>query len=139
MISLRGIYSLIDANGNVVVRYTYDSWGNITNISGSAAATIGAKNPYRYKGYYYDTETGLYYLQSRYYDPGIMRFINADERINENNLYVYCKNEPINRGNRNGYSCISFLKKRILKKARRKIKKIISAVKRMLRPALNSC
>ena len=67
-----------DTNGNVVVEYTYDSWGKLISITGSLASTIGVKNPFRYRGYYYDTETSLYYLQARYYDPDICRFISAD-------------------------------------------------------------
>ena len=61
-----------------VVTYTYDAWGNPLTTSGSLAATLGEQNPLRYRGYVYDTETGLYYLQSRYYNPGWGRFINAD-------------------------------------------------------------
>ena len=64
---------------NEVVTYTYDSWGKLLNIGGSLASTVGQKNPYRYRGYRYDNETGLYYLQSRYYGPNTGRFINADD------------------------------------------------------------
>ena len=81
--------------------YEYDAWGNITSGGGSG---IGAVNPFRYRGYYYDQETGFYYLQSRYYDPEICRFISADnlELIpslsqvpGQLNLYAYCNNNPI--------------------------------------------
>ena len=72
------IVGLTDPNGNVVVRYEYNAWGKLLNITGSLAATVGVKNPFRYRGYYYDTETGLYYLKSRYYNPEIGRFISAD-------------------------------------------------------------
>jgi RHS repeat-associated protein len=72
------ITGLIDASGVEVVKYTYDSWGKPVSITGSLATTVGAKNPYRYRGYRYDHESGLYYLQSRYYDPSIKRFISAD-------------------------------------------------------------
>lgn len=64
---------------------------------------IGHRNPIRYRGYYYDIETGLYYLQSRYYDPEVGRFISADEYIstgqgiNGNNMFAYCFNNPVNR------------------------------------------
>ncbi|MBO4990201.1 MAG: RHS repeat-associated core domain-containing protein, partial [Clostridia bacterium] len=80
--------------------YTYDAWGNCT-ISFDAAG-IGALNPFRYRGYYLDRETGLYYLMTRYYDPEIGRFVNADdvsyldpETLNGLNLYAYCLNNPV--------------------------------------------
>ena len=68
---------------------------------GSLASTVGAVNPIRYRSYYYDGETGFYYLQSRYYDPAIRRFINADGYVNANgdilrfNMYAYCGNNPV--------------------------------------------
>ena len=71
------ITGLIDANGGAVVNYRYDSWGKLISITGSMADTLGKDNPYRYKGYYYDDETGMYYLKSRYYQPEICRFIIA--------------------------------------------------------------
>jgi len=69
------VMRIVDATGAVVANYTYDAWGKVTN-SGNI---VGLYNPIRYRGYYYDTETGFYYLQSRYYDPVIKRFINADD------------------------------------------------------------
>ena len=73
------ITGLVDANGTAVVNYRYDSWGMLTGITGSMAGTLGKDNPYRFKGYYYDEETGMYYLKSRYYQLEICRFISADE------------------------------------------------------------
>ena len=73
------ITGLVDANGGAVVNYRYDSWGKLISITGSMADTLGKDNPYRYKGYYYDDETGMYYLKSRYYQPEICRFISADD------------------------------------------------------------
>ena len=83
-----------------MVEYSYDAWGNCTvtkNVGGTAEI-----NPYRYRGYYYDEETGLYYLQTRYYDPRTGRFLNADsvecadpETLNGLNLYAYCGNNPV--------------------------------------------
>ena len=89
--------------GGKVVTYTYDAWGNTTSITGTMASTLGMDNPFRYRGYYYDTETGLYYLKSRYYDPQVGRFLNVDEPIFvgaggtllSNNLYAYCENNPV--------------------------------------------
>ena len=68
---LMSITGLVDANGVAVVNYRYDSWGILTGITGSMAGTLGKDNPYRFKGYYYDEETGMYYLKSRYYQPEI--------------------------------------------------------------------
>jgi RHS repeat-associated protein len=102
------IIGLIDTNGSEVVSYTYDSWGKLISIDGSLKDTVGVKNPYRYKGYRYDTETGLYYLQSRYYDPEWGRFINADTVTGEigelytHNMFAYCDNNPINRKDSEG-------------------------------------
>ena len=72
------IVKIIDGSGNTVVQYTYDSWGKPISTTGSLSATLGANQPFRYRGYVYDTETGWYYLQSRYYDPSVGRFISAD-------------------------------------------------------------
>ena len=111
------IVGIIDVNGIQVVEYTYDAWGNILSVTGSLAGTIGQKNPLRYRGYYYDSETGFYYLLSRYYDPGIGRFINADgviAGIGGNvlgyNMFAYCMNNPVNMIDSNG-NFGEFLKK----------------------------
>ncbi|MBR6410831.1 MAG: RHS repeat-associated core domain-containing protein [Clostridia bacterium] len=94
------IIGIWDQSGTKIVSYTYDAWGNMT-VSGTGASTIGSKNPFRYRGYYYDTETGLYYLQTRYYNPIWGRFINADRFVNGNSNitgfcgFAYCSNNPI--------------------------------------------
>ena len=104
------IKGIIDDNNTIVVSYEYDAFGNILSIGGSLASTIGQINPIRYKGYYYDNESGLYYLKNRYYNPELRLFIQADDvsyldpnYINGFNLYCYCYNNPIIRiiGNRN--------------------------------------
>ncbi len=101
------ISAILDSNGNIVVEYKYDSWGNhaVLDANGAdiASAThIGNLNPFRYRGYYYDAETGLYFLKTRYYDPEVGRFITIDdisyidpETINGLNLYAYCGNNPV--------------------------------------------
>ena len=71
------VIAVVDKEAKTVARYTYDAWGTCTVTKDDNG--IGTINPYRYRGYYYDVETGLYYLQSRYYDAGVGRFINADE------------------------------------------------------------
>lgn len=105
------VIALIDGEGNTVVKYTYDSWGKVLSITGSLADTVGVQNPFRYRGYYYDSETGMYYLKSRYYDPGIRRFLCADTQVNDSilgtNLYAYCENEPIGMLDLDGNSAIA--------------------------------
>ena len=97
------VVRILDYSGNVVVEYTYDAWGNILTTTGTLASTVGAYNPFRYRSYYYDTETGFYYLQSRYYDPTVGRFLNADvyvatgQGIVGNNMFAYCGNNPVMR------------------------------------------
>ncbi|MBI6871803.1 RHS repeat-associated core domain-containing protein [Clostridium aciditolerans] len=102
------IIGLFDTNGNDVVSYTYDTWGKLISIDGSLKDTVGVKNPYRYRGYRYDTETGLYYLNARYYNPELGRFINADSlggKVGElvsHNMFAYCVNNPVNMQDSNG-------------------------------------
>ena len=98
---------ITDIYGHVVASYTYDAWGNHTVYDeygdvNTYQGIIGNINPIRYRGYYFDAETGLYYLQTRYYDPEIGRFISPDstkyldpESINGLNLYAYCLNNPV--------------------------------------------
>ena len=100
VLNLQGdVVALTDATGAVVAQYTYNAWGKILSATGEMAEI----NPIRYRGYYYDTETGFYYLQSRYYDPANHRFINADSLASTgqgfvgNNMYIYCGNNPVRR------------------------------------------
>lgn len=94
------VTAIADSNGNVLARYYYDAWGKVLEITGNTE--IAGLNPIRYRGYYYDSETGYYYLQSRYYNPEIGRFVNADScvfmqnNLNQTNIYIYCSNNPIN-------------------------------------------
>ena len=104
------IIKLINSSGTVVVEYAYDAWGRLMSTTGSLASTLGVDNPYQYRGYRFDTETGLYYLQSRYYNPHWGRFVNADGQLNPNNgligfnKYAYCANNPVNQYDINGCS-----------------------------------
>ena len=110
------VCSIVSTGGKEVVQYEYDEWGNTVSIdllnNTDAEKELAEANPIRYRGYYLDSETGYYYLQSRYYDPNICRFINADifdiayeckEEINGTNLFAYCCNNPINYEDSNGY------------------------------------
>ena len=98
------IIGILDSDGSQVVSYVYDSWGRLISTTGSLAETVGVQNPFRYRGYYYDVESEMYYLNSRYYDPEIGRFINSDnlevttssQTLRDKNLYAYCNNDPIN-------------------------------------------
>ena len=110
------VIALLNSAGETVARYDYDPWGKIIAITdgngvdvSSNAAHIANINPTRYRGYYYDTETGLYYLQSRYYDAEVGRFINADGYISTgqgtvgSNMFAYCGNNPVNRTDNTGH------------------------------------
>ena len=103
------VIGIFDEDGNPVVAYNWDNaWGYNPLPSGVLADTIGTLNPLRYRGYVYDTETGLYYLQSRYYNPEIGRFINADgftstgQGLLGNNMFAYCGNSPVGRKDNGG-------------------------------------
>ena len=104
------VVAIIDANGVQVVEYHYDAWGAPVAKSGSMAATLGTINPFRYRVYVYDEETGLYYLRSRYYNPVWKRFINADDLVGKigtllcHNQYSYCGNSPILYSDQNGHA-----------------------------------
>ena len=115
ILNLQGdVVGLRDATGNEVVRYTYDAWGKLLETSGSLAATLSYLNPFRYRGYVYDEETGLYYLRSRYYNPVRCLFVNADEvscyfiynRVD--NCYAYCNCCPTMYTDEDGFVSQNF-------------------------------
>ena len=118
---LGNITGILDREGKSIVKYKYDGWGNHVVLDGNGAkltaenctATnkVGILNPFRYRSYYYDTETGLYFLKTRYYDPEVGRFITIDDisylaldTINGLNLYAYCGNNPVMRTDSQGTS-----------------------------------
>ncbi len=96
------VIQIYNASGTLVGSYTYDAWGKVTeNATAADTQNITETNPIRYRGYYYDTETRLYYLKSRYYDPAVKRFLNADGNVATgqgvigNNMFAYCINNPV--------------------------------------------
>ncbi len=102
------IVGIADANGAMQTEYTYDPWGKVLSVTGNE--TLGNLNPFRYRSCYYDTETSLYYLQSRYYDPQVGRFLNSDD-VNyigtteselSYNPFAYCENDPVNASDPTG-------------------------------------
>ena len=123
MYNLHGdVVGLADAaTGKIIAKYLYDAWGKCVSIENAGGYTIGTANPFRYRGYYYDNDTGLYYLQSRYYDPAIGRFINADAFASTDtkdllgtNMFAYCENNPVNMVDPNGCDPIPSWAKRII-------------------------
>ena len=106
------VVKIVDQGGTIVVTYTYDSLGKIINMTDTTTYNIGSINPFRYRGYVYDSETGLYYLKSRYYDPETGRFINADvycdtmSSIFGTNMFTYCNNNSVNQVDPEGMDAI---------------------------------
>lgn len=98
---LQNIIGIVNENGTLVAKYIYDAWGKITSIE-TLSSSIGELNPFRYKGYYYDVESEMYYCKSRYYVPLWGRWLNADnpnylsfDQINGSNAFSYCGNNPV--------------------------------------------
>ena len=106
ILNLQGdVVQIIDKTGVLQAEYVYSPWGEIISAEGDLAEI----NPLRYRGYYYDSETGFYYLRSRYYDPENHRFINADTYASTDsgdaiscNMFAYCQNNPVMLGDENG-------------------------------------
>ena len=103
------IVAILDSTGTPVVNYVYDAWGAPIGKSGSMAETLGTVQPFRYRGYVFDEETGLYYLRSRYYNAVVGRFLNEDALLS-GNLYSYCNNDAINYEDPTGFIPGSFSK-----------------------------
>ena len=104
------IIGIVDKNAHTVARYSYDAWGVCTVVADASECSVAAVNPFRYRGYYFDVDTSLYYLQSRYYDPVVGRFVNADSaeylcHYGQNigtNFFAYCESDPLNNFDQNG-------------------------------------
>ena len=128
---------MVKADGTTVATYTYDPYGKPLTATGTFAAT----NPLRYRGYCYDTETGLYYVSSRYYDPKIGRWINADSviagvggNVKGYNLFAYCFNNPVNMDDQAGNwpnwikNTVKWVAKNIVKPVVKTVQKTLSKV-----------
>ena len=125
------VIAITNQRGETVARYTYDAWGACTisydatatpTVEGGEAINIATVNPFRYRSYYFDTETGLYYLQSRYYDPALGRFINVDscfawdieKNVFTTNGYHYCQNDPVNQLDTTGKAVLQIVIRAII-------------------------
>ncbi|MGN0744827.1 MAG: RHS repeat-associated core domain-containing protein [Christensenellales bacterium] len=100
--TLENVLGIVDSTGNLVVQYAYNAWGKNLGITGTLATTIGACNPIRYKGYHFDSDTGMYYCHTRYYVPDWCRWLCGDsiayirpDILQQMNLFAYCSNEPV--------------------------------------------
>ena len=107
------VIAIVDKDAHTVAKYSYDAWGVCTVTQDSSTSQIATVNPFRYRGYYYDEEIGLYYLQSRYYNPAVGRFINGDEPALftlKDCLYAYCYNNPNNFYDYTGRKALSLVR-----------------------------
>ena len=127
------VIAIVDAYADVVARYTYDAWGVCTITFDQSSVGIATVNPYRYRSYYYDNESKLYYLQSRYYNPQNGKFLNFDSAgyinytgtVISNNLSCYCENSPVNGSDYFGHS---WFNDRIINKIKEYAQKAVNAV-----------
>ena len=118
------VIRIYDGAGAVVANYNYDAWGSVISVTDANGAAITDSthianvNPLRYRGYYFDSEIGLYYLRSRYYDPAVKRFINADDsnillddqgNILQYNLFAYCFDNPVNMHDEDGEAAANII------------------------------
>ena len=134
------VVRIVDTNGATVAEYSYNSWGEILNVTKANENNIGDLNSLRYRSYFYDAETGLYYLQNRYYDPIVKRMLNADAvgatqgKLGSENMFSYSGNNPVNNVDATGnlFGKLKNLAKKIksaAKKVKTKISKAYSKVK----------
>ena len=141
------VIRIYDGAGAVIANYNYDAWGNVISVTDANGAAITDSthianvNPLRYRGYYYDSETGFYYVSSRYYDPEVGRWINADNVIagvggdlKGYNLFAYCFNNPVNMDDQAGNwpkwikNTVKWVAKNIVKPVVKTVQKTLSKV-----------
>ena len=140
VLNLQGdVVRIVTNKGVTRVTYEYDAWGNITNMT-YTNKTLADANPLRYRGYYYDQETGLYYLQSRYYNPQWGRFINADNivagiggSVHGNNMFAYCFNNPINMVDETGNwptfkDAVKWVAKNVVRPVVKEVQNVLSEI-----------
>ena len=140
------VIAITDATGTVVARYTYDAWGVCTIESDTTDCKIAEINPYRYRSYYLDREIGMYYLQSRYYDPVVGRFVNGDEfvylgyssTIISFHVFNYCENNPINFEDETGCFRISIIAPQKSQFNLKKLKGFSKTAKQLVKKMINS-
>lgn len=107
------VEAILDADGNCLAEYVYDTWGNVADIIGDQE--LGETNAIRYRGYYFDRETGFYYLQYRYYDANTRRFLNIDDQLDfeagnaESNLFTYAANNSVSRVDLSGHNSVIYV------------------------------
>ena len=130
------VEAITDATGAIVASYTYGAWGSSISVKNytTNGVNIAQINPIRYRGYYYDAETNFYYLNSRYYDPGICRFINADgyvttgQGVTSFNMFAYCGNNPVSFSDPQGNFRIQSLLNKVKQKVQVSLMMLQTAV-----------
>ena len=148
------IIGIVDSNNDVIAKYVYDAWGNILSIKDENDNDVSNNlshmaniNPFRYRSYYFDSETNLYYLNMRYYNPVWGRFLNSDSMICSNqdissyNLYAYYSNNPVNLTDYNGegiFKSLVKLAKKVVKAVVKVVKTVVKKVATTVAKAVNS-
>ena len=134
------VIAITNEDGQTVVEYDYDAWGVCTIVEDASGLNIAAINPFRYRGYYYDDEIGMYYLQSRYYTPELARFLNSDDSevaylgncAQDTNLYSYCQNNSVMLSDESGMFSLNDLFKKVSGFLQKLFNKFIDNLKKQI-------